>query len=472
MVMDPTGNGGTLLDYDLDTDPDPLRVGRSARLKLVAFNRTDDPIDVARILVTLPVGPGASDLVAAGSQIEVGPPEHWQASVDGGTISLTPDGGKAAVKNKSLEFTIAITLNGEAGSATVLLTETAASPYEPSQPRSVSFDNAKYPQDFTLGELRTVPPGLSLIPHGARATLMWQATGDGVHCTLSYVPGNSGRVVTNVVPMVGTIESEPLTRKDSVTFTLTAEQSVVGQDNPLVLERRLDLPVESLSLDITVAPPAVGVNGLVRLTWQAPNAEYCQLDDGTHLAASGESWFVLSARRLFTVTAFGPGGESLQRQATVEIDPSITGNEAGWKATGKAGVDGDPAYVTRKFFRGEEFATLHPPTAGSPGEDAELQVALPPLDTSTRPVRIIPLHVAGGAGGKGGDGLDDVEAGSCDAADGGKGGDARLTVAWDSAVSPAQFIVTVTGGTGGAGHVPGADGSASAVIDGKVVALP
>lgn len=488
MVHDPTESSGTLLDYDLDADPDPLRVGRAARLKLVAFNRTDDPIDVARILVTLPVGPGASDLVAAGTQIEVGPPEHWQASVDGGTISLTPDGGKAAVADKSLEFTIAITPNGEAGAATVLLTETAASPYEPSQPRTVSFDNAKYPQDFTL-ELRTVPPDLSIVQLGERATLMWEGTGDRVQCTLSYVPDDSGNVVTKTVSQVGTMTTEPLTRKDGVTFVLVAEQNVVGQDNPRVLERRLDLKVASLSLKIFVEPPNVAPNGLVRLRWNASNADHCVLDDGAVHPPVGFAYFVVSADREFTVLACAAGSEPLQAQARVTVDTSIAPTEQGYSVTGAQGLDGPSG--TDVY---DDFEHCSDGREGGAGGDARLQRSLPPLATVGHG-RVIPIRLTGGKGGTGGTGdrWDPEWNGNPyeirNSGPGGQGGRAILDVTLDQKDTvPAQYIITLRPGPGGDGgprqdggsntKAPGGPGptgpigSVSATIDGKDVALP
>ena len=486
MELDSTGNGDTLLDYSLDPDSEPLRVGRAVRLNLVASNSTDDRIDVSEILLALPVGQNASDLVAAGTQIEVAPPKHWQSMVDGGTIKLTPDSGKAAVERGSLTFTIAVALNGEAGSATVQLAETAASPDDPSRRRSVSFDMAKYPEDFTLGDLLTVPRDLKSVRHGKPVTLAWEGTGKGVQCTLSYVRDEWGNVVRKTVPLVGTMQSEPLTCKGTVTFVLLAEQNIVGQDNPLVLERRLDLRVESLDPEIWVEPPRVAPNGLVRLRWSAPLADYCVLDDGSRQQPDGVAYFVVSADREFTVSAYR-GSDKVEKQMGVTIDSSIAPTEQGYSITGAQGVDGPPGADSSDDP--EHTTDGH---QGGAGGDARLQKSLPPLDTDGH-ARVIPIRLTGGKGGTGGAGgvwdWEGIPYEIRNSGPGGQGGRAVLDVTLDDKDAvPAQYIITLLPGPGGDGGPrqdggsetrvrggpgqTGPIGSVSATIDGKVVALP
>ena len=147
---------------------------------------------------------------------------------------------------------------------------------------------------------------------------------------------------------------------------------------------------------------------------------------------------------------------------------SFVANETGFVMTGQSGPTGPDAVIAHPRSTEGAAVVAVPPGPGGQGENVNLIVALPPLDTTTNPTRVLPLTVTGGPGGAGGPAALYVPQ-----AAGGPGGDAALTATFDpSQTQPAQFIVTVTGGAGGSGSTQGAQGSASATIDGQELVLP
>ena len=469
MTTIPLQGANTQLSYALEVT-DPIVAGGGIAMTLVASNPGDSVL-CQSIALTFPEGTNATDLIAGGAAISAQPESGWTVGTDGGTVTFTaPDGG-ISVEGEALAFVLQTTANASPGSPNVTLTETCSDGQGGSQQGSGIFSLTKFPVGFSLSDLTTVTASGLDVLYGEGALLTWTATGDGVSCTLDYQPADSGgqvsQTVPNIAPAAG-FQTDPLTRSDSVTFTLVVQVSVLGQDNPLTARRQCTVSVETLSLSFVVEPPAVGVNGLVRLTWSAPNADHCELQDGTILAASGTKYVLLQTSQTFTITAYGTDGQTRQQSETVDVNPSIVANETGFVMTGQAGPTGPDAVIAHPRSTEGAAVVAVPPGPGGQGENVNLIVALPPLDTTTNPTRVLPLTVTGGPGGAGGPAALYVPQ-----AAGGPGGDAALTATFDpSQTQPAQFIVTVTGGAGGSGSTQGAQGSASATIDGQELVLP
>ena len=473
---------GTLLAYALQLEPDQLQAGAPAVLVLVASNALDDPITCARIILTLPVGTGSSDLIDGSASVEASPPAGWSVDRNGGAIAFVAPGGGATVEGKGLVFRIATTVNDEPGLARIALDETASAPGLPEQDRSAAFPAGKFPADFSLGDLTPVPAGRTDYGYGDTADLAWVATGEGVSCRLDYQPSDQGPAVSVPVPNVpdgGFFQTKPLTRFGSVTFTLTASVPVPGSDDPLTAVRQLTVSVESLAIDVAVEPPRVGPRGLARLRWSAANADHCLFDDGTRVETSGVRYFLAAATRSFTVTAVAADGRTKQAMAEIMLDPSIQATEAGYVqtgATGSPGHDYDEEPDPAGGVDGEGTPTYYPAAPGGNGESLDFALSLPPLDTTGSAARVIPISFAGGTGGPGGSGPMPSMGPSGLAANGGPGGDVSVTLAFDPSLGlPAQYLVSITGGTGGTGGYPdaaqGSSGSAQATVDGQVLPL-
>jgi hypothetical protein len=461
----------TLLTYALFVDPDPLQVNGSCILTLVVSNSTRAPITCGAIRLTLPVGTNAKDLIPSGVGIETQRPPDWSAGQDGGVITLTPSGDAGTIKGDSVTFVIATSINGEPGTATMTIDETASSPAQPTPAeRTATIALPKFPIQFRLSELTTQDHDVA---YGGSAMLMWTGAGEKVTYSLEYQPADDGVPVTRNVSNVGPCTAKNLTRSGSVIFTLTASVTVPGQDEPLIAQRQQIVTMETVSLSCVFEPPAVGFNGLMRLTWKAPNADRCTLEDGTRLPRSGTRYFIMRTTRQFTVTAFAGDSAIQQIQHTLDVEPDIKPNSDGYTITGVQGTQGDPGTSS------DGESGFPRPTAGrpgGPGADGVLRQRLPRLDTTRAPARVVPIVITGGRGGPGGAGggqflISGQEVNIKPNGAGGPGGDAILDVTLDApGEPPAQYIIQLVPGAGGDGG-GGAPGSAKAVIDGWPVIM-
>lgn len=467
-VLIDAATDATLLTYRLGHDPDPLRVGQPATLTLLVSNSGRGFVTCSSITVTMTPGKNAKNLTDQVDAIEVSKPAGWDVAAEAGTFTLTPSGDAGRIGPAGLAFVFAaIEVNSEPGTATIAIDEMAEAGDQPLETRSTGIDVPKFPTAFRLGELQCDPED---IPAGGSVALMWAGTGDKVSYSIDYQPADSGTPVHVPVGSAGPYPSVGLTRSGDVVFTLSAEFTVPGQDKPLVARRQATATVEALRLDhFVVQPPAVGVNGLVRLSWDAPNAEYCTLEDGTKLDASGTFYLLLQESRDFTLTAYGALGQVDQRQARISVDPRIQPNEAGYAVVGITGDRGPPGISVAGGGEGHGPGNPTAGGTGGRGGDAVLRMSLPPLDHSNRPARVIPIHVTGGTGGDGGPGGDFYGVGRMPNGDGGPGGDALLDITLDAPnESPAQYVIVLTPGAGGPLGSPyggnAASGSASMTV--------
>lgn len=463
------GEGTTLLSYGLRRDPDPLQAGGVATLTLVMSNGGDEAVTCTSIELLLPVGTDASNLIANGASITTRPAPGWTIGIIGGLITFTASKGGAVIEGEPLIFTIGITVNGAPGTTTVTLQETASSNGKTQAPRATTWTLDKFPADFSLSDLMTVPQGVDAVGFGDILQLTWLATGTRVSCNLDYLPANDGPSQSLPVPNApadGAFQTVPLTRDGDIVFTLTAKVSVLGRDNPLVAQSQLVVAMKTLSLSVVAVPPTVGVNGLVRFQWYAPNSTECRLEDGTRLPPSGIGYFVLQASRKFTVFASGGNGQMREQAVDVTVDPSIVPTEAAHATQGGTGGTGSQGTVCN----GDNIDPSCTPSAGGTGGrggDTILSGSMPPLDSSGRPGRVIAIALTGGAGGTGGmggcfEGFGGNPINPQPSGQGGDGGNAVVDITLDAAnQAPAQYIVTLAGGPPGGGGASG-DGSSTA----------
>jgi hypothetical protein len=482
LLIAPTA-GETLLSYALGVHPDPLQAGQRAGLVLVVSNAGDQAITCRGIVLTLPVGTAATDLIDGGSAVDTSPAQGWTVEALGGVITFTAPAGGAVIEGAGLIFTATITLNPQPGTATILLQETASDDDDPSQVRTASFTVDKFPVEFSLSDLTAVPADALDIAYGQPAYLNWIAKGKDVSCTLHYQPADEGAPVSQEVPntpSVGRFTTHALTRRDRVVFTLIARMNISGQDNPVTAQRQLEVTVASLWLTFSVAPSTVPVNGLVRLEWHAPNATSCilDLDESQPLPSSGFLFRVMTASHEFSLAALGPEGQFEAAQCRVTVDPALVATETGYTIAGSPGRQGisGPMQMSGDPADGEP---------GGRGGDAILTGSLPPLDLAGTK-RIVPISLRGGDGGAGGNGsvvFNGGGLGQMRGGNGGNGGNAIANVTLDALrVSPAQYIIVeVISGSAGAPGLgmppgryppPGSAGHASLTIDGRPVSLP
>ena len=147
----------TLLTYALQTDPDPPRIGGGAGLTLIVSNMARHPITCTKIVLTIPVGTGARDLVADTTALQTTKPFGWNVDQSGGTITFHCEAG-AAIGSDGLSFGILdLEINDQPGTAMLDIDETAARDGGLFQTGSTGIEVAKFPAEFHLGELTANP---------------------------------------------------------------------------------------------------------------------------------------------------------------------------------------------------------------------------------------------------------------------------------------------------------------------------
>ena len=437
-----------LLDYAFEPVPDPLQVDGEASFTLVVSNPGRQAVTCSAIVVSLPVGAAAKDLIAGADGIETHAPPGWNVTQEGGAFTLTPASGDGAIGPAGIAFIFtAMRVNGQPGTAAIGVDEKAAVGGGPMQQHLTVVAVAKFPAGFALSDL-TADPERVTAPGDTR--LMWMGADDPAFSyLLEYEPSNDGNLVRVPVDPVGPFHATNLTRSGSVTFTLIATIALPGLDVPLKVPRQVTVTVDALSVAVRVEPPEVPPNGLVRLSWQASNAAGCRLGDGTTAPASGEKFYLVQRDRAFTVTAFDDLGNEIQQQAHVTVDPTIVANDPGHTVIGDRGDAGRRGSQWQEFYGPDLNSMLG--GDGGRGRDATLSLSLPPLDPVGRR-RVIPITVIGGQGGAGGPGGDSSTGYSQigPGGNGGRGGDAALFFTLDKkGDGTAQYVITVRGGAGG-----------------------
>ena len=462
-----------LLAYQLEVEPDPLWAGNSATLSLTASNAGDDAITCQSIQLTLPVGTDATDLIAGIDGISTEQPLGWTAQVDkGGVVTFRAPAGGAAIMQTSLRFALSISVNDELGTSSLALCEAASDDGSASQTGFRSFELDKFPAGFSLSDLQTVPFDKTDVDYDTPARLNWSATGAGVSCLLEYKPSDDDnrtvRVTVPNTPAGGSYTTENLTRERQVDFTLSALVRVLGRDDPLIRQARCPVTVDTLPVPtIWAEPTQTGLNGLVRLRWNAPNADHCLFGDGTRLEPSGQRYILMTKTKSLYITAVAPDGRTKQNFANVTVDPSIQATEAGHVATGAPGEAGRDTEINPFSAR------IYPGTPGTNGGDVNLTLSLPPLDTTGSAARVTPVTVTGGTGGAGGNALGFTQPSGLN---GGAGGNVVVNLNFDPLLGPpAQYLIVIKGGPGGTGgQVGGNEGAAGwayAYVEGQCLDL-
>lgn len=457
----------TLLSYTFLASPTPLQAGTAATLTLVVSNGSRQIVQATSIVVTLPVGTNARDLVADPSGIGLTVPGGWSGAQDGGKFTLTPgaaDAGQVGAQGLVFVFDD-VRVNDQPGTTLVGIDETATFEGGTAVERSTDVPLSKFPEQFQVSDLAADPLSVDA---GGTVTLQW--TGTPATYRMQYSPGN-GPAVDVSVGDTGPYVSQPLSRTPNVVFTLVASVAVPGQDQPLTVERQLAVDVRALSIDRFDALPSITpVNGVAKLTWRTSNAASVVLQPGSRpVDPNGSLYLQVPGTQVLTLIAQDAAGNPVSQQRTITADPSLQVNAETFDfdgTPGAPGTQGDLPFVVP----GKDPT---PGGNGSPGQSSTLRIGLLDLAGTTGLVR--GAFARGGQGGQGGAGASGKGVGSgqngARGGDGGSGGD--LTVEFGAQWGPpGQLVVDVSGGAAGAGGaggegnkggvdgLPGADGQA------------
>jgi WD40 repeat protein len=311
----------TLLQYGLASNPDILQASSNATLTLTVSNNNSQPVTCTSIAVTFNVGTNPKDLTSSPSTIATQPFANWNVGVEGGIFTLTPatlDAG--LISNDGLSFVFAnVAVNDQPGITTVRIDEVASSPARASGAAYTTFPLAKFPPQFTLGELNVQPAEVS---YGGSALLSWQ--GSPATYTIAYDPDGTG-LQTFPVGDVGPYSTLSLTNPVGVDFTLTASITVPGSDEPLTVPRYAHVgisnPPPTVASFHAVLNDRFTANETALLSWTTTGrGVQCQISgDASFLTPSGSLSVPAppgTPSTTFTLTASNATG---QAQASLEV---------------------------------------------------------------------------------------------------------------------------------------------------------
>ncbi|MFI9161930.1 hypothetical protein [Kitasatospora aureofaciens] len=177
---------GQALHFELNTNPDPVRVSPStgdparADLVLVGSRRSTLPIDCRKIVLNVPTGPNSpdltSDLNSATPQISL---PGWTATTNttAKTITFTPASGHATIgRDEGVTVQLmGLRINAVVGSSPLRIdVEWAESGDDYWSTDSTTIDIGKFPPDFVL---RNFISEDLVIENGGSVKLNWESSG-------------------------------------------------------------------------------------------------------------------------------------------------------------------------------------------------------------------------------------------------------------------------------------------------------
>ena len=266
----------TTLLYAVQTDPHPLRVGRTnARVTLVVSNPTGDYVSVTSIVFDLGEGSNATDLTNDPSSIQTGTSTAgWKFDRSGAQFTITPDNsasgtltpGQIGGEGLAFEFSN-ILVNAQVGTVDLQITENVGGPTA----ATANIPVSKFPQEFEVGNFKATP---SEVDPGGLTDLSWEGSGNATY-ELSYPAHRpcrtSGQPARTAVS--GLLET--------TTFTLHCSSSQDG--HPIDVD--LQTTVEVKTPKVVSFRPAFDIVYLGQensLEWQTVMTDHCVLKaDGT-----------------------------------------------------------------------------------------------------------------------------------------------------------------------------------------------
>lgn len=298
----------TLLNYAVSPSPDPIQASPAAgnantvTLSLAVSNSTGDYVTCNSITLSYLMGANAEDLSADASGTSVSLPPGWNfKNPSGGIYIFAPATEQAGqIGGQGLAFAIAgIKVNQQPGPFTITISEDAsdsdAAPGQLEQPRFKYIEKAKFPAQFSVGDLLADPPTVS---QGDSATLSWNGSGGSGSYTatyeIQYVDGDGDKITIThpknepkePLPPVGSYTIDDLVTNPTV-FYLNVRVQVTGQTHPLLFRRTAVVtvvrPKPAINSFTVAADPVVSGQPLsFTLAWNVSHVSDFQVvaDDG------------------------------------------------------------------------------------------------------------------------------------------------------------------------------------------------
>ncbi|HKS27371.1 MAG TPA: hypothetical protein VJS44_06100 [Pyrinomonadaceae bacterium] len=309
----------TSLNYIVYTTPDPLQVGPQngtsndpslATLTIVVSNPKGLAASCKSIQFVFLDGTDARDFFSDSTGIGTSAPTGWNLTQDGSSFKATPDTPEdGEIGADGVVFTISkIPVNTEPGTTEMTIVEETSS-----GTATLSFPLAKFPQQFTVGDLKADP---DTVAQGGNTTLTWSGS-SGATYEIHYTDDQGNLVcITHPkddpnenLPPAGSYEIDDL--QADTTFYLRVTLSATGDDHPPTIERAFPVTVQippvkivsftgdtQYNFDQSSSSPS-SVYAL--LTWEVTGAKQVLLNgnvvDGnsTTVPINGDTQFTLGA---------------------------------------------------------------------------------------------------------------------------------------------------------------------------------
>lgn len=266
----------TLLNYAIDTVPDPLQASPDTGdpvigvLTIIVSNGTGKAINLQSLTISLPVGPNAKDLTLDANSImaSADPERLWAISpgngVPGAYIIQPVSGKPIAITGTGVVFQFFnIPVNTAPGTFTVNIGETASlSGTMPIVPAYATISLTKFPYGFFFSNLVPSAPSVN---NSNTVTLTWQGSTQAKYFMLY----NDQRVdVSNIRKW----ESPALIR--DTTFLLKA----ISESNGETVERGLSTTVNVMNPDLVASSLNVSGDATIDKTFLVNGSAKIQHD--------------------------------------------------------------------------------------------------------------------------------------------------------------------------------------------------
>lgn len=221
-------DSNTLLSYAISTDPLPLQVSSAdgadsfAALTVVASNGSDEVVYCNEIVLVISTGDTASDLTAGQDvqNIKVTSPAGWkqdESRSGKGTFVFVPTGSNEVTVEGLTFYLYNIRVNLQVGITMLTVNETASNDNINFTERSNTYELAKFPYQFFVGDFTAGTPQIN---NGDTVTLTWRGSDNAVYAILYH-----GQTVN--VNNARMWQSPPLTL--NTTFLLRATVQIQGE---------------------------------------------------------------------------------------------------------------------------------------------------------------------------------------------------------------------------------------------------
>jgi hypothetical protein len=307
------------LNYIVYTTPDPLQVGPQngtpndpslATLTIVVSNSKGQAVECQSISFNFLQGTNARDFFSDSTGIATSAPTGWGLTQDGSIFTAKPDTPQDGnIGPDGVVFTISrIKVNNQPGTTGMTVVQETSS-----GTATLSIPLAKFPQQFTVGDLKATP---DTVEQGGNTTLTWSGS-SGATYEIHYTDGQ-GELVSithpkddpnDLLPSSGSYEIDNL--QANTTFYLSVTLTTPGGDDPPMIERTFPVTVQIPPVHIVSFTGETQYNfdqssssprtAYALLSWNVSNANQVLLDgnvvDGNSATVliNGDTQFTLGA---------------------------------------------------------------------------------------------------------------------------------------------------------------------------------